>query len=151
MQCWLSLPPSLSLSIYIFCFFSHAFFGVLLIHPVCMGLDNLCFFHPFELKPHVFRWATICLDKSKKGLGVKYLSTLNKALLCAWSWQFPNEREAFLNQVIRGKYVEERWNWCPREVRGGYHIWMWKTIRKDYKVLDRQRIANSPSSLFTKS
>ncbi|RVW95973.1 hypothetical protein CK203_027619 [Vitis vinifera] len=31
-----------------------------------------------EQKPHLVRWTTICLDKRKEGLGVKFLSTLNK-------------------------------------------------------------------------
>ena len=43
-------------------------------------------------RPQLVRWATICLDKRKGGLGVKSLSTLNKALLCKWSWSFANER-----------------------------------------------------------
>ena len=43
-------------------------------------------------RPQLVRWATICLDKRKGGLGVKSLSTLNKALLCKWSWRFANER-----------------------------------------------------------
>ena len=38
-----------------------------------------------ERKPHLVRWGLVCLDKSKGGLGVKCLSTLNKALLCKWS------------------------------------------------------------------
>lgn len=54
-----------------------------------------------EWKPHLARWVTVCLDKSKGDLGVTCLSTLNKALLCKWSWRFTNERMAFWNQVIK--------------------------------------------------
>ena len=36
-------------------------------------------------RPHLVRWAVVCSDKRKGGLGVKCLSTLNKALLCKWS------------------------------------------------------------------
>ena len=45
-----------------------------------------------EQKPHLVRWGLVCLDKSKGGLGVKCLPTLNKALLCTWSWRFAIER-----------------------------------------------------------
>ena len=54
----------------------------------------------------------MCLSKKKRGLGVKCLSTLNKALLCKWNWWFANEREALWNQVIRGKYGEETGTCC---------------------------------------
>ena len=57
------------------------------------------------------------LSKEKGGLRVKCLSNLNKALLCKWNWHFANEREALWNQVIKGKYREERGGWCSREVR----------------------------------
>ena len=46
--------------------------------------------------------------KEKGGLGVKCISNLNKAPFCKWNWRFANEREALWNQVIRGKYGEER-------------------------------------------
>ncbi|KAJ9705360.1 hypothetical protein PVL29_003414 [Vitis rotundifolia] len=38
-----------------------------------------------ERKPHLVKWDTICLDKRKGGLGVRRLSTLNRALLCKWN------------------------------------------------------------------
>ena len=73
----------------------------------------------------------MCLSKKKRGLGVKCLSTLNKALLCKWNWWFANEREALWNQVIRGKYGEERGEWCSWEVRG---IWCWVMERDKDKL-----------------
>ena len=81
-------------------------------------------------RPHLVRWATICLDRRKGGLGVKSLSTLNKALLCKWSWRFANERGALWNQVIMGKFGEERGGWCSRDVREEYGVGLWKAIRK---------------------
>ena len=64
-------------------------------------------------------------------MGVKCLSILNKALLCKWSWRFAIEREAFWNQVIRGKYGEEQGRWCSKEARGV----LWKSLRKDWDVV----------------
>ena len=82
-----------------------------------------------ERKPHLVRWKLVCLSKKKEGLGVKCLSTLNEALLCKWNWQFANERKALWNQVIKGKYGEERGGWCSREVRKTYDVGLWKEIR----------------------
>ena len=61
---------------------------------------------------------------------VKSLSTLNKALLCKWSWRFAKERRALWNQVISGKYEEEKGGWCSWDVREGYGVGLWKAIRK---------------------
>ena len=36
-------------------------------------------------KPHLVKWDTVCLDKSKGGLGVRRLSILSRALLCKWN------------------------------------------------------------------
>ena len=55
---------------------------------------------------------------------------LNKAFLGKWTWHFATEREAYWNQVIRGKYEEDRGGWCSHEVREGYEVRLWKTIRK---------------------
>ena len=37
-----------------------------------------------EKKPHLVKWSTVCSNKKIRGLGVKSLSILNKALLCKW-------------------------------------------------------------------
>ena len=39
-------------------------------------------------------------------------------------------RETFWNQVIRGKYGEERGESCSHDVREGYGVGLWKAIRK---------------------
>ena len=82
-----------------------------------------------ERKPHLVRWSTVCLDKSKGGLGVKSLATLNKTLLGKWTWHFANEREAFWNQVTRRKYKEDQGRWFSREVKGRHGVGLWKAIR----------------------
>ena len=73
----------------------------------------------------------MCLSKKKGGLGIKCLSTLNKAPLCKWNWRFANEKEALWNQMIRGKYGEGRGGWCSREVREAYGVGLWKGIKMD--------------------
>ena len=75
-----------------------------------------------ERKPHLVRWELVCLSKKKGGLGVKCLFILNEALLCKWNWRFTNEREALWNQVIRGKYGEDKGDWCSQEVREAHGV-----------------------------
>ena len=82
----------------------------------------------------------MCLSKSKGGLGVKSLSLLNKTLLAKWNWHFTNEREALWNQVIRGKYKEDRGGWCSREVREAYGMGLWKGIRMDWKLVSDRMV-----------
>ncbi|RVW17395.1 Transposon TX1 uncharacterized 149 kDa protein [Vitis vinifera] len=53
-----------------------------------------------------------------------------EALLGKWSWRFANERKTLWNQVIRGKYGEERGGWSTCEARKAYGVGLWKAIRK---------------------
>ncbi|RVX17120.1 putative ribonuclease H protein [Vitis vinifera] len=84
-----------------------------------------------ERKPHLVNWDTVCLDKRKGGLGVRRLSTLNRAFLCKWNWRFANERENFWRHVISRKFGEEEGGWVSREVRESYGVGFWKEIRKE--------------------
>ena len=78
-----------------------------------------------ERKPHLVKWTNVCLGKRKSGLGVRIFSTLNKALLCKWSWWFVGERRALWKHVICGKYGRSK------EVRESYGVALWKSIRND--------------------
>ena len=46
-----------------------------------------------DKKPHLVNWLEICKDKNRRGLGIKDLSTINKALLGKWCWRFTLERD----------------------------------------------------------
>ena len=84
-----------------------------------------------ERKIHLVKWSVVCLDKSKGGLGVKCLFTLNRALLGKWGWRFMVEKEAIWNQVISRKYGVEEGEWYTREGREGFGVGLWKEIRKE--------------------
>ena len=58
------------------------------------------------------------------------LGSFNRALLGKWVWRFANERKVLWNQVIRGKYREERGVWRSCETREAYGVGLWKTICK---------------------
>ncbi|RVW23454.1 putative ribonuclease H protein [Vitis vinifera] len=91
-----------------------------------------------EKKPHLVNWDTVCLDKSKGGLGVRCLSTLNRALLCKWNWRFANERDKLWRHVISRKFGEEEGGWYSKEVREGFGVGFWKDIRKDGALLQNR-------------
>ncbi|RVX18219.1 hypothetical protein CK203_006709 [Vitis vinifera] len=73
---------------------------------------------------------TLVRNKRRGGLGVKSLGAFNRALLGKWVWCFANERKTLWNQVIRGKYREERGVWRSCETREAYGVGLWKTICK---------------------
>ena len=83
-----------------------------------------------DKKISLVRWATVCSDKSKGGIGIKSFSKLNKALLCKWSWQSANDRNALWRKVICCKFGESVGGWHTRDLRGGYGD-LWKEIRKE--------------------
>ena len=83
-----------------------------------------------EKKSHLVKYAIVYSDK-KGGLGVRSLSTLNRALLCKWSWRFVVERGSLWRLVISRKFGVEEGGWCTREVREGYGVGLWKEIRKE--------------------
>ncbi|RVW25474.1 putative ribonuclease H protein [Vitis vinifera] len=91
-----------------------------------------------ERKPHLVNWESVCSDIRKGGLGVRRLSTLNRALLCKWNWRFANEREALWRQVISRKFGEEEGGWYTREVREGFGVGLWKEIRKEGALLQNK-------------
>ena len=71
-----------------------------------------------ERKPHLVRWSIVCLDKSKGGLEVKSLALLSTRLsLANGRGVLQTKERLFWNQVIRGKYGEDRGGWLTREVR----------------------------------
>nr|CAN64277.1 hypothetical protein VITISV_013210 [Vitis vinifera] len=60
-----------------------------------VALSQVVFWDEKEKKPYLVRWKTVCSKRKKGELGVRCISTMNKALLCKWSWLFANERGAF--------------------------------------------------------
>ena len=89
-----------------------------------------------ERKIHLIKWPVVCSDKSKGGLGVKCLSTLNRAFLGKWSWHFMVENEALYYQVISRKYGVEEGGWYTREGREGFGVGLRKEIRKESSWLN---------------
>ena len=64
-------------------------------------------------------------------MGIRNLSTLNRALLCKWSWRFAVERDSYWKLIISKKFGVERGWWSTRGVREGYGVGLWKEISKE--------------------
>ena len=103
-----------------------------------------------ERKPHLVKWDTVCLDKRKGGLGVRRLSTLNRALLCKWNWRFVNERETLWRCVISRKFGEEEGGWYTRDVREGFGVGLWKDIRKEGALLQNKVVFSMGNGIRVK-
>lgn len=54
------------------------------------------------LKPHLVKWAIVCLDKKKGAMGVRCLSLLNMALFCKWCWCFAKKGWFFGGKLLVG-------------------------------------------------
>lgn len=57
-----------------------------------------------DQKPYLVNWATMCMEKQKRGLGIRSLSVFNKTLMGKWSWRFVSKRNSLWKRVIVGKY-----------------------------------------------
>lgn len=66
------------------------------------------------------RWKIACREKRNRGLRIKNISILNKALLDKWNWRFVLENKSLWRWVIVRKYREEKWGWCFKESRGAF-------------------------------
>ena len=86
------------------------------------------------------RWATVCSEKSKGGIGLKSFSKLNKALLSKWSWRFANDINELWRKVICCKFGESIGGWHTRDVKGSYGTSLWKEISKEWLFLSQNAV-----------
>ena len=85
-----------------------------------------------DKKISLVKWAAVCTDKRKGGIGIKSFSNMNKALLNKWSWRFANDRKSLWRRVIHCKFGESSGGWHTCDLRGGYGTSLWKEIRKEW-------------------
>ena len=88
-----------------------------------------------ENKPHLVSWKAICATKKEEGLGIRSLSTFNKALLGKWLWRFANENDPLWKQIITRKYDLQEGG-CSQGVRDRYGMGVWKTIKMVGRTLE---------------
>ncbi|RVW82549.1 hypothetical protein CK203_047063 [Vitis vinifera] len=54
----------------------------------------------------------------QRGLGIRKLALLNKALLGKWIWRYASDKDNLWKQVIKVKYGQEDFGWRPKKTRG---------------------------------
>ena len=59
------------------------------------------------LQLHLVGWDKVCAPLKNSGLGVRKLTTFNKALLGKWLWRFGNEETRLWRSVVALKFGEE--------------------------------------------
>ena len=60
-----------------------------------------------DSKTHLLGWDKVCLPFAKGGLGIRKLTTFNKALLEKWLWRFGIEENRLWRRVVVLKFGEE--------------------------------------------
>ena len=66
------------------------------------------------------------------GLGIRKLTTFNKALLGKWLWRFGIEENMLWRRVVALKYGEEfggGGGWTSKLGRGVHRCGLWRSIR----------------------
>ena len=92
-----------------------------------------------ERKIHLINWNTVCSSKEKGGLGVRSLSTLDRALLDKWIWRFVVEEDSPWKNIISLKYDTKEGGWLTKNPRGSYRVDHWK---------DKQRVESGEAGLL---
>ncbi|RVW50850.1 hypothetical protein CK203_101810 [Vitis vinifera] len=89
------------------------------------------------------------MEKKDRGLGIKNLSRLNKALLGKWHWRFASEQDSLWKQVIVGKYGEEKGGCCSNASREGYGMGLWKAIKNGWMEFSNMVAFKAFPSLYS--
>ena len=58
-------------------------------------------------KTHLLEWDKVCMPIANGGLGIRKLTTFNKALLGKWLWRFGIEENRLWRRVLALKFGEE--------------------------------------------
>ena len=88
-------------------------------------------------KLHLVGWDKVCAPLQNGGLGVRKLTTFNKALLGKWLWRFGIEETRLWRRVIALKFGEEWGGWTSKLGRGVHGCGLWRSIRMGWEDFSR--------------
>ena len=86
-----------------------------------------------DSKTHLVGWDKICAPIANGGLGIRKLTTFNKALLGKWLWRFGKEEDRLWRRVVASKYEEEWGGWTSKLGRGVHRCGLWRGIRMGWE------------------
>ena len=90
-----------------------------------------------DSKTHLVGWDKVCAPLENGGLGVRKLTTFNKALLRKWLWRFGVEETRLWRRVVALKFGEEWGGWTSKLERGVHGCALWRTIRKGWEAFSK--------------
>ena len=70
-----------------------------------------------DSKTHLLGWDKVCMSIANGGLGIRKLTTCNKALLGKWLWRFGVEETRIWRRVVVSKFGKE-WGGGPSSREG---------------------------------
>ena len=79
----------------------------------------------------------MCAPIANGGLGVRKLTTFNKALLEKWLWWFGVEETRLWRRVVALKFGEEWGGWSSKLGRDVHGCGLWRSIRKGWEVFSK--------------
>ena len=88
-----------------------------------------------DSKTHLVGWDKICAPIANGGLGIRKLTTFNKALLGKWLWRFGKEEDRLWRRVVASKYEEECGVWTFKLGRGAHGCGLWRGICMGWVIL----------------
>ena len=77
------------------------------------------------------------MPMAKGGLGIRKLTTFNKALLGKWLWRFGVEENRLWGRVVALKFGEDWGGWTSKLGRGGHSCGLWRRIQMDWEVFNK--------------
>ena len=86
-----------------------------------------------DSKTHLVGWNKVCAPLENGGLGVRKLTTFNKALLGKWLWRFGLEETRLWRRVVALKFGEEWGGWTSKLGRGAHGCGLWRSIRMGWE------------------
>ena len=86
-----------------------------------------------DSKTHLVGWDKVCAPIANGGLGIRKLTTFNKALLGKWLWRFGKEEDRLWRRVVASKYGEDWGVWTSKLGRGAHGCGLWRGIRMGWE------------------
>ena len=90
-----------------------------------------------DSKTHLLGWDKVCLPIAKGGLGIRKLTTFNKALLGKWLWHFGIEENRIWRRGVALKFMEEWGGWTFKLGRGVHGCGLWRSIQMGWEVFNK--------------
>ncbi|KAE8663709.1 hypothetical protein F3Y22_tig00112921pilonHSYRG00052 [Hibiscus syriacus] len=87
-------------------------------------------------KIHWVKWDDVYKPKNEGGLGVRNLTSMNRALLGKWSWRFANERHSVWRNFVCSKYNIDSLRLLFDSKVSPQSSWLWRSVVNNHYKQD---------------